>query len=421
MKRKSFLAVVAVVLCMVMMLGAVSFSAADEGEVVTIRFMGYNSPASRATYLQFLADQLPGIEIQFEYVSLNDDFNGILNAQLAAGAGPDIIELGGETKLLAMAGRLLDLSDQDFVAKYAQAGVAPYTWEGGMYGIPLQSWYEGFFYNKAIFAEHGISIPKSLDALIQVHKDLAAAGVKPHTMGAASWQPMMKQTMGVVNNEFYSDPANNDFDAKFNAGEAFLADAWLPAVTEWYRMIEEGCLTTDMLGVSAEEALNEFATGGAAIYQSGPWDQSALFAANPDLELGMFPFPGVSEGPGWLVGGPGSSLCVNAASSNIEAALQVLALTSTPEAQIALVKDNPGSSFLVGVEVDLGDIYVDCAEAFALGNVYACWTAAWDFGNPVVEPYGKSLQEVLAGRKTVAEALADADAINAIMREEVMN
>ena len=419
MKRKSFLALL---LCMLLMLGTASFStAAAEGEVITIRFMAYNSPASRATYLQYLADQLPGIEIQFEYVSLNDDFNGILNAQLAAGAGPDIIELGGETKLLAMAGRLLDLSDQDFVAKYAQAGVAPYTVNGGVYGIPLQSWYEGFFYNKAIFAEHGISIPKSLDALIQVQKDLAAAGVKPHTMGAASWQPMMKQTMGVVNNEFYSDPANKDFDAKFNAGEAFLADAWLPAVTEWSRLIDEGFVTTDMLGVSAEEALNEFATGGAAMYQSGPWDQASLFAANPDLALGMFPFPGVAEGPGWLVGGPGSSLCVNAASDKIEAALQVLALTSTPEAQIALVKDNPGSSFLVGVEVDLGDIYLDCAEAFALGNVYACWTAAWDFGNPVVEPYGKSLQEVLAGRKTVAEALADADAANTIMREEVMN
>ena len=35
--------------------------------------------------------------------------------------------------------------------------------------------------------------------------------------------------------------------------------------------------------------------------------------------------------------------------------------------------------------------------------------------------YGKSLQEVLAGTKTVQEALADADAINDDLREAVGN
>ncbi|MCL2810364.1 MAG: ABC transporter substrate-binding protein [Clostridia bacterium] len=418
MKRKSFLALL---LCVVLMLGAVPFSAAAEGEVVTLRFMAYNPAQSRATYLEFLADQLPGIEIVFEYVSLDDDFNGILNAQLEAGAGPDIIELGGETKLLAAAGRLLDLSDQEFVAKYAQAGLTPYTWEGKVFGTPLQSWYEGIFYNKAIFAEHGISVPKSLDAFIQVHKDLEAAGVKPQTMGASSWEPMMKQSIGVANNEFYSDPANAGFDALFNTSEVSLAESWLPAVTAWAKVIEEGCLTTDMLGMSYEQAQAEFASGGAAMWESGPWAESDLFAANPDLDLGMFPIPGVSEGPGWLVGGPGSSLVINAKSEKIEAALQVLALTATPEAQIALTADWPGSSFLIGVNLDLGDVYADCAEAFAAGNVYAPWVAVWDFGNPVVEAYGKSLQEVLSGTKTVAEALADADRMNAIMIDEIKN
>ena len=38
---------------------------------------------------------------------------------------------------------------------------------------------------------------------------------------------------------------------------------------------------------------------------------------------------------------------------------------------------------------------------------------------PIVEGYGKSLQEVLAGTKTVEQALADADAINDTMRESL--
>ena len=416
MKRKSFLALL---LCVLLVLGTASFTATAD-EPVQLRFMGYNSESSRATYLQYLADQLPGIEIIFEFVPLSD-FNTVLTAQLAAGQGPDIIELGGETKLMASAGYLLDLSDQEFVSRYAQSGLAAYTMGGKVYGTPLQSWFEGIFYNKKIFSENDISIPKSLDAFIQVHRDLEAAGIKPQTLAGGDWQPMFKQTVGVVNNEFYSDPANKDFDVLFNEGEAFLAEAWLPAVTEWYRVIEEGCLTTDMLGISPEQALAEFAAEEAAMWQNGPWNVNALLEANPDLELGMFPIPGVSEGPGWLVGGPGSSLCINAASPHITEALMVLDLTATPEAQAALIVDNAGSSFLVGVEADLGPIYVDCTEAFAAGNVYACWVAVWDFGNPIVEGYGKSLQEVLAGTKTVAEALADADRINAIMIEEVRN
>ena len=135
---------------------------------------------------------------------------------------------------------------------------------------------------------------------------------------------------------------------------------------------------------------------------------------NPDLELGMFPIPGTDAGqPGWLVGGPGSALAINAKSEHIEEALQVLELTATEEAQQALVKDNAGSSYVEGVEVDLGDIYADCDEAFKAGHVYAPWTAVWTNGNAVIEAYGKSLQEVLSGSKTVEEALQDADTTNA--------
>ena len=67
---------------------------------------------------------------------------------------------------------------------------------------------------------------------------------------------------------------------------------------------------------------------------------------------------------------------------------------------------------MTGVEIDLGDIYADCDEAFKAGNVYAPWTAVWTNGNAVTEAYGKSLQEVLSGSKDVQQALADADTTN---------
>ncbi len=399
----------------------VNSSTQDSSEVVTLRMMGYNPESTRATYLAYLDEQLPNIKIEFEFVSL-DNFTNILNAQLQAGEGPDIIEGGGATKLLASAGYLYDLTDQPFISNYSDAGLQAYTVDGKIYATPLQSWYEGIFYNKTIFAENGISVPKTWDEFIEIHKTLAANGIKPQTMGAQSWEPMMKQSIGLVNNEFYSDPANKNFDAGFNTGESKLAEGWLPAVTEWYKIIEEGCLTEDMLGLSYDQALDEFATGKAAMWECGPWGVGTIQEKNPDLDFGMFPIPGLdADQPGWLIGGPGSSFCINASSEHIAEALQVLDITATEAAQQALIADNAGSSFVKGVEVDLGDIYADCQDAFKAGNVYAPWVSVWVNGESVVEGYGKSLQEVLTGTKTVEEALTDADEINQTLIDAMGN
>ncbi|CQR48451.1 Multiple sugar-binding protein precursor [Paraliobacillus sp. PM-2] len=422
MKKKT----IAFLLSMIMLVGTLigcSNESGSEGEgsgsedeVVKLRMMAYNPESTRTTYLQMLDEKLPNIEIEFEFVAL-DNFNNVLNAQLQAGEGPDIIEVGGEAKLLAKANYLLDLSDKDFTSKYVDAGLKPYSVDGGIYATPLQSWFEGIFYNKTIFEENGVEVPKTWDELIAISKKLAENGVKPQTMGAQSWEPMMKQSIGLVNNEFYADEANSDFDNKFNEGEAKLAEAWLPAVKEWSKIIDEEILTDDMLGLSYDQALDQFATGKAAMWESGPWAVPTILEKNPDIEIGMFPIPGTEEGPGWLIGGPGSALAINANSDYIDEAIQVLELTATEEAQLALVEDNAGSSFLEGVEVDLGEIYTDSEEAFKAGNVYAPWTAVWTSGNPIVQSYGKSLQEVLAGTKTVKEALQDADETNDNLRQ----
>lgn len=397
--------------------GGLTVNAGEAKEVVKLRMMAYNAESARATYLQYLADQLPDIEIEFEFVS-TDNFDNVLNSQLQAGEGPDIIGVGGQTKLLAKAGYLLDLSDQEFINKYTSSGLQAYTVDGGIYAEPLQSWFEGIFYNKKIFEENGISIPKTWDEFIEIHKTLEEKGIKAQTMGAQSYEPMMKQSIALVNNMFYSDPANLAFDETFNTGEGKVEEAWLPAVQEWYKIIEAGCLNAEMLGLSYDQALDEFATEKAAMWECGPWAVETILSKNPDISLGMFPIPGTdAEKPGWLVGGPGSAWAVNAKSEHIEEALRVLEATSTEEAQQALVADNAGSSFVEGVEIDLGDIYADCEEAFKAGNVYAPWTAVWTNGNAVTEAYGKSLQEVLSGTKDVQQALADADMTNADMLE----
>lgn len=376
-------------------------------EDVTIRFMAYNKEETRKTYLEMLETELPHITIDFQFVD-QKQFNNILNTQLAAKEGPDLIEGGGNTTTLAAAGYLADLTSESFIDKYNETGLTAYTYEDKIYGIPLQSWFEGIYYNKKIFKEHNLTPPKTLDEWITIHEKLEAEGIKPQTMGAKSWEPMMKQSIGLVLNEFYSTDAAKGFDNDFNKGDKTLDGNWNVPVKEWSKLIEKGCLEKEMLGLDYDQALDEFVTEKAAMWESGPWALETIKSKNSDLEIGMFPIPGIQEGTGWLVGGPGSALCINVASKHQDALLEILELTSTPEAQEALVKDNKGSSFLKGVDVDLGSEFEDCAEAFKEGHVYAPWLY-WLGGDAIVMEYGKSLQEVLSGEISTDDAIKVAD------------
>lgn len=386
-------------------------SPASSGAPVTIRILAYNSESVRSTYLAYLRKRFPNVTIVFDYVPL-EYYSSTLNAQLLSDGGPDLIEVGGETRLLASSGMLLDLTGQPFISQYSPKSLIPYSVKERVYATPLQSWFEGIFYNKEIFARYGLEPPETFDEFIALHKKLAAYGVKPQTMGAQSWEPMMKQSIALVNSEFYSKPENAGFDAAFDEGKARLADSWLPAVTEWSRLIREGCLTPDMLSYSYEQALDEFASGGAAMWESGPWSVGTILQENPDIQLGMFPVPGLQKGSGWLVGGPGSALAVNRNSNNVETALSLLSATASTEAQEALLSDSEGMSSVIGVHADLDPIYGGCEAALSAGRIYAPWTATWTYGNPIVETYGMALQDVLAGHKTVRQALEEADALN---------
>jgi len=370
----------------------------------------------RTTYLEYLNRMLPDITVTYDYVPM-DYYSSTLNTQLLSETGPDIIEVGGETRLMAVSGKLLDLTEQSFVNQYSAASLTPYSVNGLIYATPLQSWFEGIFYNKRIFEQYGLSPPHTFDEFIELHKQLTKVGIKPQTMGAQSWEPLMKQSIGMVGNDFYSMKENASFDLEFDATRETLKENWLPAVTEWSRLITEGCLTPDMLNYSYEQAMDEFANEQAAMWESGPWSVGAILQKNPDIQLGMFPIPGTKEGTGWLIGGPGSALAVNKNSRHIDAVLKVLAVTATPEAQAALLADSEGMSSVVDVDADLGPIYSDCEAALEAGHIYAPWITTWTYGNPIVETYGKALQDVLAGQKTVEEALQEADEVNRKMHE----
>lgn len=407
MKKK----LISVLMCAAMttglLAGATTVSAA-EGEKTKIRMTYWNSEDTVQALLDYLAEAVPDVEIEYQFID-NSNYDTIVDTQLSAEEGPDIIcESPGSSLKHARLGYLEPLNDLG--AKYSDAGTSVYSYDGNVYALPGISWFEGIYFNKALFEENNIELPKTFDEYIAVCKKFEEAGITPLAAGLKSWEPMLKNSMAFVAAEYLSTDAGKDFGEKYRNGEATLDGTWNEYLEKWSEMITEGVYTTDMTGIDHDQALEQFATGQAAMFCSGPWDLETITSKNPDLQIDMMPFYGTTESEGWLIGGPGCGFAVNANSKNKDAAMKIVDALSTTEGQAALWENNQGgSSYLEGASFELPEAYASAATALDAGNVYCPWNE-WGAAAPAHETYGTEMQSYLLGEQDLSATLQNVDA-----------
>lgn len=241
-------------------------------------------------------------------------------------------------------------------------------------------------------------LPETFDEYIAVCKRFMELGIKPLSAGLKSWEPMLKNSMAFVTAEYLSTDEGKDFGAKYREGTASLNGTWNPYIEKWSEMITSGIYTTDMTGIDHDQALNEFALGGAAMFCSGPWDLEAILAKNPELDLDMMPFYGTKESAGWLIGGPGCGFAANASSDKLDAVMRVLDAISSVAGQEGMsAGQSGGSSYLLGVESTLPAYYTGVKSAIEAGNVYCPWNEWGDAGS-AHHDYGVEMQNYLLGQ-----------------------
>lgn len=377
-----------------------------EGKTV-IRMTYWNSEDTVAAMLDYLEEAVPDVEIEYLFVD-NSNYDTIVDTQLSAGEGPDIIcESPGSALKHARLGYLAPLDDLGI--KYSDAGTSVYSYDGSVYALPGISWFEGIFYNKKLFEENNIELPKTFDEYIAVCKQFQDLGITPLAAGLKSWEPMLKNSMAFVAAEYLSTKEGKNFGSDYREGKVKMDGTWNSYLEKWSEMITEGIYTTDMTGIDHDQALEQFAMEDAAMFCSGPWDLDAIMAKNPDLQIDMMPFYGLSESAGWLIGGPGCGFAVNENSANKEAAMKVVAAISTVEGQTALWENNQGgSSYLEGASFDLPEAYNSAAAALAAGNVYCPWNE-WGTAAPAHEEYGTQMQSYLLGEQDLSTTLQNVD------------
>jgi raffinose/stachyose/melibiose transport system substrate-binding protein len=273
----------------------------------------------------------PDIEVVFA-PSAPTEYNAALDAKLQGGTGGDLITCRPFDKSLELyqKGYLADLSGIKGMGNFSNVAKSAWQTDDGKasFCVPMASVIHGFIYNKKIFSELKLAVPKTEADFYKVLNAVKKNGkYAPLVMGTKdTWE---SATMGFQNigpNYWAGEDGRQGLlkgTAQYNKGgflKAFQALAkWTPFLPAGYQSI------------AYPDAQNLFSLGKGAIYPAGSWDIGTFNAAK-GLEFGAFkpPVPAGSK-KCYISDHTDIAIGMNAKSANKEAATKFLEWTTSEE------------------------------------------------------------------------------------------
>jgi len=284
------------VLALILLIGGVSFAtgggeaAADESmEVVEIEV--FQSKTTIAEQFEALAMEFeaanPDIKVTVETVGGSADWQTILKSRFTADEGPDIFNIEGPAQYDLWKSNIADLSGEAFLDGAVEAALAPLNIGGRQWGMPVNFEGYGYIYNKDIFADAGITdLPTNFSELADVAEQLDAAGYTAFATGYGTWWVI---GLHLVNAAFAQQDDPQAFMEGLTAGTVTMAGN--PIFQDLRGLID---LTVEYgednpLATDHNQQVQLLANGEVAMIQQGVWKETALYSANPDLNIGLLP------------------------------------------------------------------------------------------------------------------------------------
>jgi raffinose/stachyose/melibiose transport system substrate-binding protein len=200
--------------------------------------------------------------------------------------------------VLDIATALSQLGVSDDMTALAESNIKE-TFDGTTPSVPFQFNVEGIFYNKKIFAEHGITVPTTFTELLADSAKLKAAGVTPITASgnASGWT--ISRWIGVL---LYRELGPNAMEDIEN-GSAKLTDAdYVWAAQQVADMGKDGYFANGITSLTYSQSVDQFLTGGAAMMYNGSWLLAEINSSQNTQgnNIGFMPFPAVAGGKGTI-------------------------------------------------------------------------------------------------------------------------
>lgn len=263
---------------------------------VTLRLVAADYGDSKANSSQKYWDGLveqyekkhPNVTVDVSVYSWND-VDREVKEMVAAGDAPDMAQIGAYADyaaddLLYSADELLSISTQaDFGSQLASAGEV----DGTQYGLPFAASTRLLFYNKTLFAEAGLSAPKTWDELAADAAALKADGVKyPYALPLGSEEAQAETMQWLLSGGGgYTENLGTSYG--IDSAENIATLTWLKD-----DLVGKGLTGPVAPGkLNRADAFAAFANGDVGMLNGHP--TLMQMAAKKGVKFGMVPMPGV--------------------------------------------------------------------------------------------------------------------------------
>ena len=370
-----------------------------------------NQDGLKKLVAQFVSEN-PGITIDMLIVP--NDADATMSARAAQGKLPDILQMQSYSRVAEYAekGYLVDLGKQPVLGKVVDSAKPSVTWNGKLWGLPMDFAGIGIIYNKDIFAKFGLQPPATYRDMERIARTLRTNNVTPFA-GLLKENWSMGHFITLVHTNLLAEKkiAPAKFVADMNAGKTsygVVDTDKLFSVIDFYR--------ANMDKNAEEWNWNEqqaaFAEGKAAMMVQGLWSYGAAIGTNPALNCGFVPFPIFNDANlNKFYADVDSCFGVSAQSpaDKKAAALKFLEWLATPQAQKIWVEDYKLTLSFKGADVSkLGGPFVDLMGGVGKNGAYP-WAFA-SYPTAVFEDACKNgAQQYVFNKKTAEAVIADID------------
>lgn len=358
-----------------------------------------------------------GVHVDFQIIPSDQYFNVLETKLETGGEGIDIF--GGQSgktdiKLqLNVEKNAVPLTDEEWVKRMNPLSVEQVSLDGVTYGLTVWDTVGGSWvlvYNKALFADHDISVPTTYAEFAAASQTLMDAGITPiYEPFADGWHHVLWfLEMGPV-----YEAANPGLADALNANQATFTDnpTMMTALTQLKEMYDKGYFGADALSneyVNTEAAL---ASGEYAMTVYGFGLPSAIHKAYPDVpedNFGYFLIP-LADNQIWNVNPAAPSKFIYSGSKNIEAAKAYFEFLTRPE-NLQFMLDNEAKFTMLNFEGVTAELSAD-QQAFLdtykeQGTVYQ---TAVNYVNPQWMDVGQDLTAMFTDAMTPEDVLASID------------
>ena len=398
---------------------ALTFSTALVGAgqaQTTLSFLVDNADSSVAWAEQLVKDFEvinPDIKITIETRPGGTDGDNIIKTRLATGEMTDIFNYNDGSLFQAInpIKNITDLNDEPWEADVLGSFKSVVTaTDGHVYGVPFgAAMGGGVLYNKKIYADLGLSVPKDWAAFMANSEKIKAAGKTGLIQSFAdSWTAQLF----VLGDYFNVQAAVPDFAEKYTANQ--LKYATTPAAMRGFEhgkeVFDAGFLNADASAATLDDALRQLATGEGAHYPMLTFAISNIAANYPENlnDVGFFAIPGDNASSNGVTVWMPSAIYIAKTSQHQEEAKKFVAFVASVAGCESLTKAGAATGpYLVKgctLPTDVPPAVNDLQQYFAADGMTA---PALEFVSPVKGPNLSQITvEVGSGIRSPAEAAA---------------